>query len=191
MQARTRRDVPAPDPLIAAAPYGPVVKSAHSDLGLGTATFSADDRYRFRLSRVWDPSGPRICFVMLNPSTADELVLDPTVRRCATFAQAWGAGALEVTNCFALRSTDPAALRQVDDPVGDGNDEAIVAAARDADSVVVAWGVRATYRGREDHVAALLREAGIDAVCLRRTRRGHPGHPLYLPNASTRIPWPG
>ena len=96
-----------------------------------------------------------------------------------------------MTNCFALRSTDPTGLRQVDDPVGDGNDDAIVAAASAADVVVVAWGVRATYRGRELQVAALLESAGVDAVCLRRTLRGHPGHPLYLPADAIRVPWPG
>lgn len=181
---------PAPDPILAAAPVGPRVETAHGDWGLATATFSNDRRYRFRLSRVWDPSGGRVLFIMLNPSTADALVLDPTVRRCARFAKAWGAGALEVTNCFALRSTDPAGLRQVDDPVGDGNDEAIVTAALAADEVVVAWGVRARYLGREQQVAALLEKAGVGVACLRRTRRGHPGHPLYLPSDSVPTAWP-
>src|SRR5690606_4111055 len=63
------------------------------------------------------------------PLRTTEEVTDPTVERTLRFARAWGCGASEVVNVFALRSTDPAGLRQVDDPVGPGNDEAILAAA--------------------------------------------------------------
>jgi len=176
--------VPVPpdaDPVVAADPVGSVVETAVGPWGLATATFDATRRYRFRLSRVWDPGGPRVCFVMLNPSTADAHVLDPTVRRCAGFAGAWGAGAFEVTNVFALRSTDPAGLTRVDDPVGPGNDRAILAAARAADRVVCAWGTRATLLGRHATVLDLLRGAGVAPAALLLTRDGFPGHPLYLP----------
>jgi hypothetical protein len=70
------------------------------------AAFSACRRYRYRLWRMWDRR-PHCCFVMLNPSTADELANDPTVERCERRARAWGYGGLEVANVFAWRSTDP------------------------------------------------------------------------------------
>ena len=171
---------PAADPVVAADPVGSVVDTALGPWGLATATFDVTRRFRFRLSRVWDPGGPRVCFVMLNPSTADASTLDPTVRRCAGYASAWGAGALEVTNVFALRSTDPAGLSRVDDPVGPGNDGAILAAAGAADRVVCAWGTRATLLDRHAAVLDLLRGAGIAPTALRLTRDGFPGHPLYL-----------
>jgi len=138
---------------------------------------------------VWDADQLRVNFLMLNPSTADASVLDPTVRRCAGFAESWGAGALEVTNIFALRSTDPRALRTVPDPVGRGNDDAIVAAAECADLVVCAWGAHGGYLRREARVRDLLRAAGTETVCLRRTRAGHPGHPLYVRKDVELIPW--
>jgi hypothetical protein len=31
-----------------------------------------------------------VAFIMLNPSTADETLNDPTIRRCIGFARAWG-----------------------------------------------------------------------------------------------------
>lgn len=58
-------------------------------------------RYRYTLWRQWDPHGPVINFIMLNPSTADAMQDDPTVTRCIHYAQQWGFGALMVTNIFA------------------------------------------------------------------------------------------
>ena len=181
---------PNPDPIVAAKPVGTEIDTADGPWGLATATFDASRRYRFRLSRVWDPDRPRICFVMLNPSTADALVLDPTVRRCAGFASAWGAGALEVTNVFALRSTNPTELKRVDDPVGSGNDDAILAAALAADQVICAWGTHATHLDRHRSVRELLRGAGVAPAALRLTKMGLPGHPLYLPRSTTPIQLP-
>lgn len=181
---------PDPDPVIAAAPCGRIRTGVDERWGLGTATFSRGPLHRFRLSRVWDPHLPRINFVMLNPSTADALVLDPTVRRCAGFAEGWGFGALEVTNVFALRSTDPHALRTAANPVGPGNDDAIREAARAAQLVVAAWGVHGKLNGREAEVRELLASVGTEVVCLRRTRAGHPGHPLYVRRDAEPLPWP-
>ena len=59
---------------------------------------------------------------MLNPSTADEHVLDPTVKKCVKWAKQWGFGALDVCNIFAWRSTDPKLLYNLKDPVGPEND---------------------------------------------------------------------
>lgn len=180
---------PAPDPTIAAAPVGEVTDTEQGPWGLGTATFDPTRRYRYRLSRIWDPDRGRVNFLMLNPSTADAFTLDPTVRRCVGFARTWGYGALEVTNVFALRSTDPAGLRQVTDPIGPGNDNAILAAAQAADLVVAAWGVHATHLGRDTQVRSLLTAAGVDLHHLRLTKDGHPGHPLYVPGATTPTRW--
>ena len=50
---------------------------------------SADIRgdYRYTLTRVWDLALPTVTFVLLNPSSADAVRLDPTLRRCVTFAK--------------------------------------------------------------------------------------------------------
>jgi hypothetical protein len=177
---------PGPDPIVAARPVGSVMQTSTGPHGLATATFDGTGQYRFRLSRVWDETAGRCVFVMLNPSTADAFRLDATVTRCARFARDWGFGALEVANVFALRSTDPKGLYRHPDPVGDGNDDAIVAAAQSADLVVAAWGVHAALGGRGDGVRALLDDAGVELRCLRLTKDGHPGHPLYVP--SDRVP---
>ncbi len=90
-----------------------------------TAVYSDCERYRYLLTRVWNPDGPRALFVMLNPSTATEVQNDPTVERCERRARALGFGGFRVTNIFAWRDTDPRAMRAAADPVGPANDAAI------------------------------------------------------------------
>lgn len=180
---------PAPDPVVAACPVGDVIRTADGPEGLATATFNTAETHRFRLSRVWDETGPRCVFAMLNPSTADAFKLDPTVTRCVRFAQKWGFGALEVVNIFALRSTDPAGLKKVSDPTGKGNDEAIVAATTAADLVVAAWGVHAALESRGTKVRQLLANAEVQLSYLRLTKAGFPGHPLYLPGDTQPTVW--
>jgi len=157
--------------------------------GVATATFDPTRVYRFRLTRTWDAGLPRVNFLMLNPSTADAHVLDPTVRRCVGFARTWGFGTLVVTNIFAFRATDPAVLALPDDPVGPGNDRAITDAAVSADRVVVAWGTRGSQLARGEQVAGLLDDHGVAAVALRATRDGYPAHPLYLRGDTVPVPW--
>lgn len=180
-----------PDPVIACCPVGIRLHAAMGPEGLATASYDSTMAYRYRLSRVWDTSLPRCAFVMLNPSTATELVLDPTVRRVHRSSQSWGPGSFEVLNIFALRSTKPAALYQSPDPVGLGNDEAVLEGCRVADMVVCAWGTHGALGRRGDRVRQLLAEGGIRLQVLRLTVAGHPGHPLYLPRTLQPLTWSG
>ncbi len=160
-------------------------------VGEAGAKFSSCRRWRYLLWRRWDPSLPVANFLMLNPSTADERVLDPTCTRARRYAERWGYGALIVTNVFGWRATDPAALRQVDDPVGPGNDRAILRAAAQSDLLVCAWGNHALLEGRSAAVRRLLREAGVALHALRLNANGEPAHPLYLPGSLAATPWEG
>lgn len=148
----------------------------------GPACFSKDRVYRYWLSRRWSSAGGVANFVLLNPSTADEQRLDPTLRRCLGFAQRWGFGAMVVTNIFALRSTDPQGLRRVGDPVGPENDGHVLTQAERADLVIAGWGRHGALHGRGRAVAAMLSaELGAGrVVCLGLTGAGDPKHPLYL-----------
>ena len=101
----------------------------------------------------------------------------------------WGHGSLEVVNLFAYRATRPADMKTFANPVGEGNDAAIVAAALAADVVVAAWGVHGVHLGREAHVRSLLADSGANASYLRLTKKGHPGHPLYVRNGLEPTPW--
>jgi hypothetical protein len=144
------------------------------------ATFDPTGVYRYHLWRVWDEDAPRVAFVMLNPSTADARQDDPTLRRCLGFARAWGYGTLDVVNLFALRATDPNALRHALDPIGPDNDIYIQDVTRRADLVVAAWGNRGILHNRDRQIGRLL--AGLPILCLGLTDQGHPRHPLYVKN---------
>ena len=147
------------------------------------AVFSACRRWRYLLWRRWDEAKPLANFLMLNPSTADELKLDPTCTRARNYAERWGYGGLLVTNIFAWRATLPAELRQVKDPVGRANDAAILRAARQAKLVVCAWGNHGLHLDRAAQVRELLGSRNIRLHVLRMNGAGEPAHPLYLPGS--------
>lgn len=143
------------------------------------ATFGGPDQcYRYTLTRAWTP-GPRVNFIMLNPSTADATTDDATIRRCLRYAQDWGYGGLVVTNLYAYRATDPRVLKTVADPIGPRNDAVLRAQARAVNMVVCAWGAGGGTRAQG--VRRLLRSEGVMPWALRFTKAGHPSHPLRLP----------
>jgi hypothetical protein len=153
------------------------------------ARFSPCRTYRYRLGITWKATDPRLCFLMLNPSTADEIANDPTVERCERRARAQGFGGVDILNLFALRSTDPRALYTHPDPIGPDNDAAILAVALRADVVVCAWGNHGLFRDRGLAVRAMLARAGIVAHALRITNAGQPAHPLYIPYSTVPQRW--
>lgn len=158
------------------------------------AVFSDDRTYRYALTVTWNVELPKVCFIGLNPSTADEQNDDPTLRRVKRFAKDWGFGGLWMVNLFALRSTDPSALVRHNSPVSeqDGgirwrsvegrvllprNDFYLWTAHNGSALTIAAWGTKGTLNGRDAQVKALLGNLS----CLRRTKAGHPEHPLYIP----------
>ena len=152
------------------------------------ATFSACRRWRYLLWRCWDGRKPVANFLMLNPSTADEVKLDPTCARARGYAERWGYGALIVTNIFAYRNTSPDEMKAAADPVGPGNDAAIVRAARQSALVVCAWGNHGLFLDRSSRVKELLKKQKIQMHALRVNAGGEPAHPLYLPSRLRAVP---
>jgi hypothetical protein len=145
--------------------------------------------YRYWLTRTWGEAPP-VCWVALNPSTADAVEDDPTIRRIMGFSRLWCAGGIVVVNLFALRATDPRVLRKHLAPVGPDNDRAIVEHAMKAMCVVAAWGADGSYLGRDREVLTLLKCVGVGVKCLGVTKEEHPRHPLYLRADTPLVPFP-
>ncbi|SMX46263.1 DUF1643 domain-containing protein [Actibacterium lipolyticum] len=145
-----------------------------------TAVYSDCERYRYTLTRIWEPEGRKALFIMLNPSTATEVQNDPTVERCERRARALGFGGFRVTNIFAWRDTDPKKMRAAADPVGPENDTAILESCPWADQVICAWGAHGEHLGRGEKMEALLRGTDLPLFHLGLTKAGHPKHPLYI-----------
>jgi hypothetical protein len=158
-----------------------------------SAVLSKDRKYRYRLTRDFGVGNGACCFVMLNPSTADEHVNDPTIRRCIDFAKRFGCGSLEVVNLFALRATDPKALRiEGAGAIGPDNDQHIAEACNASHIIVCAWGNHGSYLDRAKDVLAVIRaQQGASPQALKINRStGQPAHPLYLPAASKLVQLP-
>lgn len=164
-----------------------------SNPGWGPAAMSEDGRHRYTLARalpvqMLHPN--RVLFVMLNPSTADDNIEDPTIRRCIDFAMRHGADAMAVANLFSLRSTDPRALKTTPDAEGDPHNLTwILEMALSATLVICAWGTHGALRGRDATVTKMLLDEGVRLHALKVTKDGHPAHPLYLPKTARAVPW--
>lgn len=145
-----------------------------------SATFSEDGTYRYALKRTWETCGAAITFIMLNPSTADDVNDDPTIRRCIGFAKRDGFGVLNVVNLYAMRTTQPKHLLDIADPEGPENLRHVQNVVGQG-PVICAWGAGATSIKGIPRSSVLDWILGRGANCLGFTKAGHPRHPLYLP----------
>lgn len=152
------------------------------------AVFSGCGMYRYRLWReiapvYWAEKGT-VVFIMLNPSTADSLKDDSTVRRCRGFTRRWGFSRLEVVNLFAFCATDPNDLAEAHkrgvDVVGPDNDKVIAGVVKGSELVVAAWG--ASPHPWIHERAKQVRDRYPTLRVLGFTMHGHPRHPLYAPH---------
>ncbi len=146
------------------------------------AYISECEKYRYQLYRRWDESLPMVMFLMLNPSTADANIDDPTIRRCIAFARSWGFGGLYVGNLFAFRSTDPKEILKCEEPIGSDNSLHLKKMASKCELIVCAW-------GNSPIVDKLGKRFGSDYLPLKGltnlrylelSNDGTPKHPLYL-----------
>ncbi len=139
------------------------------------AVIDPTGQYRYSLIRSW-AIGEWITWIMLNPSTADADVDDPTIRRCINFTKMWGFCGMQVVNLYAYRATDPIALKSVLDPIGPDHSNHFVKALKRGSLTIAAWG--ACSHASTVHVDQLL--ARYQVKCLGKTRNGSPKHPLYV-----------
>lgn len=151
------------------------------------AVLAFEDRCRLLLSRG---EGDRTAvWLMCNPSTADAVADDPTIRRCLRFSAGANCDRLLVVNLWAWRATHPAALWGVLDR-GDytadmhaANMATFLMVGAQADVIFVAFGAGPWRRHRavvDEALVALLAAAPDEVVphCLGLTQDGAPLHPL-------------
>jgi len=166
-----------------------------------SAVISDCGKYRYELTRKLSDKSKQCLFIMLNPSTADASENDPTIRRCINFAKNWDCGELIVVNLFAYRATDPKELRDrfTADPVGPDNHHYVTRAinrvmsadelfGEEPGPVVCAWGANGAYMNQNQTTLGWIEGENVTPMCLKRTKDGHPSHPLYLKNGLRPIP---
>lgn len=151
------------------------------------AVFSADRVYRYTLWRRWRGNGGNyVQFIGLNPSTADELTDDNTIRCCTGYARRWGYDAFCMTNLFAFRATDPRVMKRAREPVGAENDHYLSEIADGARLIVAVWSIHGGFLNRDREILELF---GHRLFCIGTSRDGHPWHPLYKSKELIPIPF--
>lgn len=156
-----------------------------------TAKLSSCGTYRWTLTRAWDDR-PQLLVVMLNPSTADAEVDDPTIMLVCHIAAHNGFGGIVVVNGIPLRSSKPEpaiAMTQWDKAYDwcardrlQENIAIICDEASRAGAVLLAWGALADRCGYwfdnvRDEINCAVQD-GTPIYCLGKTAAGHPLHPL-------------
>lgn len=162
-----------------------------------SAVFSEDKTLRFELRRKCGLAGGKVTWVMFNPSTADEEVNDPTIRRVIDFSQRWGFGDLIVVNLLPIRTPDPkeawawykqaTAYGQPSWSSGYWTNEKYIAeAARESEKVICAFGSLAGHLGYD------FRDnwgGPEELYCLGVNADGLPKHPLYVGKTMQPVVW--
>lgn len=164
-----------------------------------SAEISECGRYRWWLRREWNnwnkdgtigPTKGVCCFIMLNPSTADGLQDDQTVRRCISFAKEWGYDTLSVRNLFPFRATYPKDIPKDHlEATGGHRGDIELTTALTTDLVIVAWGTK-TPMERDKEALRLFHETAPSKPlhCLRKSlTSGKPWHPLYVAGGTVPI----
>ncbi len=167
------------------------------------ASFSNCGNYRWWLKREIGESPKTIVFVGLNPSKANKLQDDATLRRAIAFASSWGYGGLLVANIFALVAKSPLNLRKSRDPIGDLNDNVLLSifdrwSKESALDLWLGWGEGGTFLKRNEETMSMLKPAVLKReklfpnakgiLALGTTLGGNPLHPLYVgANVSLKI----
>ena len=162
------------------------------------ATLDTTRRNRYSLTR--EVAGAScacrpILFCGYNPSTADETVDDPTLRRETGFTRALNGFYLIKVNLLTYRAADPNEIDFAEAERTFGENVARVAdlaalTLQAGGTIIAVWGVP---KGPKN-IQALAADAAsmltdVNQVGLRwqsfgLTRGGHPKHPLYLPRTA-------
>ena len=158
-----------------------------------SAVISDCGRYRYRLERHALSGAGAVAWIMVNPSTADALQDDATIRKVIGFSERLGFGWLIVGNKFAYRATDVRELKSAAHAIGPENDDHLRSILADAQTVIAAWGplakLAAPHRRRWMTVERLAKEAGKSLMCLGTAADGHPRHPLMLAYDTPLVEW--
>lgn len=162
-----------------------------------SAVISPCGLYRYRLERELKPiSIPAItaAVIMVNPSTADAEVDDPTIRKVCGFGERHGWSKVIVGNLLAYRETDIRRLNFINDPIGMDNNLHLLNMLAEADVVLFAWGaigkLPAKFRSHWEHVYILARAEGHVPLSIGDVLNdGHPRHPLMAGYDLPLLPW--
>ena len=196
VEATSRRFSPGQAPSPGGAHLAPsFVRTGMSNTNL--CIFDPQRQYRYLLTHRWDSELPLAVWIGLNPSTADEYTLDLTLKKIRGFTERQGLGGFAVVNLYAWRSTDPAQLATVSDPIGPRNDAVIQSTlqAKNIGMIIPCWGSTLPLPPAAGILSTAVRIGEVMAMlprthyCLGLTKNGQPRHPSRLAYDTPFVPF--
>ena len=157
-------------------------------------------KYRYEFTRTWEQDNKLLCFIMFNPSTTDNVVLDPTTNECSSIAYCWGYGGIALYNLYAFRSSKSENVEKklktkeehdIAEMVGPRNEKVLDQATESNRyaKIVCAWG---NHPHTEDFINRsfnTLERIGKDRLLvLVVTSQGQPMHPLTNQHRKKSLP---
>ncbi len=162
---------------------------------MSSAILSPCGTYRYELRRKV-PCALRwiqpALFILFNPSTADHVEDDQTVKKGMGFCKEWFCTDMLFWNLYAFRSRWPKDLKAAADPIGPENDthlRRILKSHLDG-RIILAWGgmVGPQMKQRVAQVVAVLQEFNKRVEAIKINKDGSPAHPCMLGYKNKPVP---
>ena len=126
--------------------------------------------------------------VGLNPSTADNEKPDPTMRRVISFMESNGYDGFLMINLYPLRTPSPKELKKygIDKEIHQLNLQKIQSYLKNISNpnVLLGFGSKILYipelKKCFKDIVSTCNVYKVNWLCLKKTKAGHPSHPLYL-----------
>ncbi|AOT72794.1 DUF1643 domain-containing protein [Geosporobacter ferrireducens] len=144
--------------------------------------FSQDKQHRYLLRKEWDKGKKKAMVIMINPSSADELLIDHTTMYVVNNLSKIGFGSVDIVNIFSKINTKIITKGDVEELADETNDTQILKSATKVDNIIIAWGKvgenNKKVKERQEQVIKLLMEYK-DKFCTIQDSKGREGfHPL-------------
>ena len=134
--------------------------------------FNEERTHRFSWKRVWNKDKPMVSVIMLNPCSADCVVTDTTTSLVVNNVAALEKyGGVEIVNLYSMLTSKLNFRWNSDNDLNHPeNDNYIITAAKESETVIVAWGRAADEHkrisSRVEQVMKLLESYSDKLMCI-------------------------
>lgn len=144
--------------------------------------FSEDKQHRYLLKKEWDKNKKKAVVIMINPSSADEVLIDHTTMYVVNNLSKIGFGSVEIVNIFSRINTKISTKEDMQELVDEENDTQILKSAAKVDNIIIAWGKvgenNKKVKERQEQVINLLNEHKDKFYTIQDIKGREGFHPL-------------
>lgn len=129
--------------------------------------FSENENHRFLLRRKYTTSrknleNKKLCFILINPSYADELLFDKSNRLASNLGVRSSFNEVVILNMFSLITKNKETLnKKLSIANHSENDNIISNECNSADKLIISWGIDEIYDERRKEVKEIIKDSGI------------------------------